>query len=576
MGKYVKIIAIAIILLFVLTALQFSGFSNNHNINSINYLDVGSNNNSGPVIPHPANSIVVVPVYNAFVSRTGIYGTITNNSVCFPTGNFNKITVTFFDTYVSNTFDDSYIVIVNNTEIMAGNTMELENTYVIENVTQYYQILHGKQCVSVTSPQFDPGFSSYLSIWFTFYYGKKPVTPDKIIPVLTDSSLSAPKNPIPHNIEIPYNVSESENITFPDNVSSAYLNFYEQQNGNDEFWYALHPQFVEFRIFINNTLVATVEPYPNVQTGGGDLFLWQPILPIGALLYPPHKISLNPYLYLLKGKKNVTIEAINDENLWIRMGLNFMIYTGNENIGTIYNNSHYSFYNYYKQIPETNYTTETIPYNATYLNDTEIVNENFNSYALYKSNNGIIKSENIKNVLFMANSTCYDPNFNIEKNTSFGYGYVEIDNFSLKEYINEVSITTGRNVYNKEITNKYYQINGTDIYYYIVSPVHEVVVGFKVTQIKEIHSDNQYLSNNRIINKNNYTYKMVYGNGTFAGTLNSHNEITELTYNKAFTEKIVIYKCNNPFSFYYLKEKAINNSLIKRNGTLIYYRLVIY
>jgi len=69
---------------------------------------------------------------------------------------------------------------------------------------------------------------------------------------------------------------------------------------------------------------------------------------------------------------------------------------------------------------------------------------------------------------------------------------------------------------------------------------------------------------------------MVYGNGTFAGTINSHNEITKLTYNKAFTEKIVVYKSNNPFSFYYLKEEAINNSLIKRNGTLTYYKLITH
>ena len=452
--------------------------------------------------------------------------------------------------------------------------MELENTSATENVTQYYSTLHGKQCVSVTSPQFNPGFSSYLSVWFTFYMGNKPATPEKVIHSFTDSSLSTPKNPIPHNIGIPYNVSESENVTFPNNISSAYINFYEQQNGNDEFWYTLHPQFVEFKIFINNTLVATVEPYPNIQTGGGDLFLWQPILPVGAILYQPHKISLNPYLYLLKGKKNVTIEAINDENLWIRMGLNFMINTGNHPT-LLHTHSHYSFSNYYHQTPKTNYTDKAIPYSAKYLNDTEVVRERLNTESTYRSGNNIISSRNVKNVLFIANSSCFDPSFNIEKNTSFGYGFVETQNFSVKEYINEIYTTSiGNKIKNVDTVNKYYQINGTSTFDYIVSPVKEVVVGFKVTQVKGINSDHKYLDRNKIINNENRTYKMVYGNGTFAGTLNSHNEITKLTYNHAFTEKIVVYQSNNPFSYYYLKEEAVNNSLIKRNGTLIYYNLI--
>ena len=87
--------AIAVILLFVLTLFQFPVFTDN-NINNISNAPYTSNGNSGPVIPHPQNSIVVAPVYNAFVSRSGVYGTVTNNSVYFPTGNFNKITVTFF------------------------------------------------------------------------------------------------------------------------------------------------------------------------------------------------------------------------------------------------------------------------------------------------------------------------------------------------------------------------------------------------------------------------------------------------------------------------------------------------
>jgi hypothetical protein len=94
-------------------------------------------------VPHPRGTIVVVPVYNAFVSQSTI-STVVNDSVTFPTGSFSRITVTFFDTYVSNPFDTSFIVEVSGTQLLVGNTLELENTSVTQNITQYYAILRGR------------------------------------------------------------------------------------------------------------------------------------------------------------------------------------------------------------------------------------------------------------------------------------------------------------------------------------------------------------------------------------------------------------------------------------------------
>ena len=253
---------------------------------------------------------------------------VVNNSVVFPTGSFSRITVTFFCTYVSNPFDTSFIVEVDNVQIIAGNTLELENTSVTQNVTDYYSILQGTASVLVTCPQFNPGYSSYLSAWFTFYGGTKAPQPNVVLPAFTSAAFPTPGNAFPVNVPIPFNVSRYANVTFPSDITNAYINFYEQQNGNDEFWYTFQPPFREFRIFINGTLVDTTQPYPNIQTGGGDLFLWHPILAIGAELYPPHVIQLAPYLSLLHGKQMIQVEVLQDENLWIRVALNFMITTG--------------------------------------------------------------------------------------------------------------------------------------------------------------------------------------------------------------------------------------------------------
>lgn len=66
-----------------------------------------------------------------------------NPNVTFPSGNFSLITVTFENIYVSNPWDYSYYVSVNSTQILSGNTYEMENTTVTENVTQYYSVIVG-------------------------------------------------------------------------------------------------------------------------------------------------------------------------------------------------------------------------------------------------------------------------------------------------------------------------------------------------------------------------------------------------------------------------------------------------
>ncbi|MEM0136463.1 MAG: hypothetical protein QXU18_14755 [Thermoplasmatales archaeon] len=96
-----------------------------------------------------------------------------------------------------------------------------------------------------------------------------------MIPAFADINFPSPKHAFQNNVSIPFNVSKSTEVSYPDNVMFAYIyiNLYTQQNENDEFWYMLQLPFREFRLFINNTFVATVQPYPNIQTGGGDLFL---------------------------------------------------------------------------------------------------------------------------------------------------------------------------------------------------------------------------------------------------------------------------------------------------------------
>lgn len=544
----------------------------------------------GPRVPHPAHSVVVVPVLDAYVSHNTT-SSITNSSVIFPVGHFSQITVTFFDQYVSNPFDDSFTVTVSGVEILAGNTLENENTSVTLPVTQYYSLLQGgPTTVFVTCPQFNPGYASYLSVWFTFTRGPEPAHPTVVVPAFSDINFPTPSNAFPVNVPIPFNVSRFTNVTFPDNVSAAYVQIYEQQNGNDEFWYTLQPPFREFRLFINGTLVATLQPYPNIQSGGGDLYLWQPILALGAEGYPPHTFGLTPFLALLKGTESIQLEVLNDENLWIRAAVNFLLTTGKPvSPGTP--SVSFTFDNSYQQTPATNASTESIPFSASYLNDTEAVTETLLARSTDQTPAGVTVDTEETTVNMQANSTVFDPSFDIVRNTPFGVGLVYVQNFSLREYINRTSSSTteippsqgtpASLVSMVETTRSYYQVNGTDLEYVIFSPVFLVVIGFTVTQIRDVAIQHTVLTTVGGVTSEQSSGEIVTasvnGSGLFAGELNSLNEITGLTYNHAFTEKNVLtltYVDGVITSQKLLQEKAVNNSLVRRNGKLLEYRVV--
>lgn len=545
----------------------------------------------GPLVPAPVNAIVVVPIYAAYVSHNTT-STIINNSVFFPIGSYNEITVTFFDQYISNPFDDSFVVLVNNTQIMAGNTLELENTSATEPVTQYYSILQGLTSVTSLSPQFNPGYASRLSTWFTFYLGKEAQHPSTVIPAFTDINFPTPRDP-KVNVLNPYNISRSFNVTFPKNVATAYLNFYEQQNGNDEFWYANEPPFREFRIYINNTLVGTVEPYPNIQTGGGDLFLWQPILAIGAELYPPHQISLMPYISLLHGTQKITVEVINDESLWVRSALNFMLNTTASVVSAAGTPTFYSFSNNYIQSPMTNPSSLSIPSTTIYLNDTEYVNESLGSTGVVVTNGSVTTTSYSKTVEFFANSSEFNVCGNVIIPEASGYLIPIVEYFYLNETTYEYTTTytqfitsghiNGNFIKTTNLKKEYYQINGTsteDLFFNSTFSLTSVGIGFNVTQIRIL--EDQYILSYQVNGKHGterlltYNDTSVQGQGYFVGVLNSESEITALLYNHALTIKTInSYTDYNGklVSFYDLYEVAVNDSLVLRNGVIVTYRV---
>ncbi len=514
----------------------------------------------------------------------------------FPSGNFSKITVTFENIYVSNPWDYSYYVSVNNTQILSGNTYEMENTTVTENVTQYYSIIVGKTAsVSTFGAQWKQGYSAYVSVWFTFYYGAEAKHPNYVVSVFNHIGIYTPKNPYPNNVLIPFNTTVSKNVTFPGNVESGYINLYALQNGNDEGWYANQPPFREFIISVNNEIVAQIQPYPNIQTGGWDLFLWQPITAIGAILDPPYTVSITPYVSLLNGTKEINLTVINNEDQWIQVGLNFMLNVSSEPLKSSLISSTFSNITSYVQTPPTNMTTESIPTKALWLNDTERVWTYQKSYGIVEGKN--FKSRNYVNesTYFYAWSYMFDPNFNYV--IPYGNNYLLVYNqtFSSKQMINytETSI-----IYNSSYLMKRV-LYISSVYLVSMYFVYDLVISKNGTLLDIIIQDNlvqqKYVSstlNIQVCEKGNYqgyvstniNNTIVSGSGSFMGMIKG-GVITSLVYNHAYTS-LVQYVSNSYYSTqilngvgsftyggsgYTLIEDAVNNSVVSRNGVIIYY-----
>ncbi|MBX8640141.1 MAG: hypothetical protein M1422_01680 [Candidatus Thermoplasmatota archaeon] len=128
--------------------------------------------------------------------------------------------------------------------------------------------------------------------------------------------------------------------------------------------------------------------------------------------------------------------------------------------------------------------------------------------------------------------------------------------------------------------SEYIQVNGTDVFDFILSSPFSILIGFNVTQIRNISTTvtvstitgSGYFTTSRT----DVNSTIVNGTEAFLGEINSEFEITALLANHAYTQKTVnsISTVNGQVTASFdLKEIAVNDSLVNRNGTLIYYQV---
>jgi hypothetical protein len=494
--------------------------------NFINYTSVFSYSST--------SQFTVNAVYQEFVSHTSTsaVGTL----VYFPASlHYSSIAARFQNIFISNVFDTSYAITVGGVEIMAGNTNESINTYTEANVTAYSSLFSGVQAVTVSYAQFLPGYASLLSAIFTFVPTAGPSSGYQHVMSVISSGALPPfgltgKQPYKEggNILVPFNYTASVNETFPSNISRIVVNLFMLQNQNDEFWYANTPPFREFFVAVNGTKVATIQPYPNVQTGGVDFMLWQPINGIGANVNPPYSVNLTAFSYLFSGKKVVNLTVVNDENVWIRVGLNFLYDVSATHPAASKVSSAFSENNNYIQTPALVYksnATGFINSNTLWLNDSNYHNTSMSVLSGYSSNGNRTNMSMSYRSSFVSTSAQYNPEFyyaEVVSSTYLVFPYTQLSStHQYQSYLvseNVVNTTTGKVLYSKSVNTQFvYGISlryGLNIVFYNGIPV--IYLSLTINQSRQVSITTSIFNGTGTLtwtNTSMVNYKSVTGSG---------------------------------------------------------------
>lgn len=271
----------------------------------------GLNNNSGinavpnPVVPN-TTPVVVPLVSNLVVTH---YGTPYTTSVNIPSGQWASIVLVYNGSATGLVYDSAYSLAINGITMFTGTSPEYGNWTVQSNLTEYTSVLQGTVSLTFTPPMAIISGTFNSSLELLLY----PVAP----------GVQAPSEP---NMIVPFSSSSAVNV--PMNVTAADLQLYVYGFGADEFWYANVPAFRAINVSVDGSQLASVLPFPYINTGGIDLFMWRPVTAAYTLSDIPYSVNVTGALGMLEGSHTMSMQVMGAAGYWAMNG-NLMLYTSN-------------------------------------------------------------------------------------------------------------------------------------------------------------------------------------------------------------------------------------------------------
>ena len=229
-------------------------------------------------------------------------------------GPWDSVVLNYTGTAVGGVYDSSYRAYVDGAQVLFGTTPEFGTWTVLDNITEYESLLEpGANFTFVLSAALVGGYFS-TSINLTFYPpppgGPVPSEPSKVVPLWSQ-----------HYI-VPATPSISVNATVPTDTSAAVLELWAYRLPVRRVLVGQLPSARSIDVTLDGSPFAAVYPFPFVNTGGVDLFLWRPIPADYTLSDRPYELNVSGALGLLEGAHtyNVTVGGRQSQSDWLVQG----------------------------------------------------------------------------------------------------------------------------------------------------------------------------------------------------------------------------------------------------------------
>jgi Peptide N-acetyl-beta-D-glucosaminyl asparaginase amidase A len=289
--------------------------------NEVNYQDPLT---AAPPIARPPTASCSVTVmqdfaFNSSVGQGVFNGTLTPPAGCL--GPWSKVVLDFTGRVAGRQFDRLLNVWVGGAQVFQSSTPEPDpdgiTWHVEHDATPYSTLFAQAEPIKVELQNYVVGIYTgviYGTLKVTYYHAT--------------SAYPAPEH-ADQVIGFPYADSDyfygpgdvrTSSVTFPRNLTHAYLELYLKGNSCDEFWFGSQPDdyagpnglcgggaFREVHVSIDGQLAGIAWPYPFIFTGGVNPWLWRPMPAVNAFDMPPQVVDLTPYIGLLTDGQPHTI-----------------------------------------------------------------------------------------------------------------------------------------------------------------------------------------------------------------------------------------------------------------------------
>ena len=243
-----------------------------------------------------------------------------SGSFAAPSGSWAMILLNYTGEARGNVFDSAYSLFVNGVDVFQGTSPEYGRWSVLKDITEYTALFKGTVnfVFHVPGAIIQGNFTTWLSI--SFYPVPKgetpPSEPNVILPLWSGVSLTQSSPSATLSVNVPYN------------TLNATLELYAYGFGLDEFWYTNEPSFRDVIVSVDSKPIASVLPFPYINTGGIDLFAWRPITAVFTLDDPAYRLDVTPALGLLEGEHELSVQVLNifPASRWIISGA-LLLYT---------------------------------------------------------------------------------------------------------------------------------------------------------------------------------------------------------------------------------------------------------